>query len=398
MEIKIESGTYKSKGSDLNDEKKIAFAIVILFFSLFLNSMFNSIPVIESSIFVFIPKLIFIISFFRAIPSCFRNLSIKNILIIIVLFFFFLSNFYFGDNLQYFSVTFKNFLNISFPAFILGLVIRDLEILYDYFLKFSKISSLILFFFYVSGLLNMNDKLYLMGLGYSLLIFVMFLLNDVISQKNIWSAISAIFMILFLFGYASRGILICIFAFFFFFMYKNIIFNKNRKESIFMIMLLFIIYLVRENIINGIFNLFERLNIYSRTLYSLKNGTISQTSGRDIIYSKLWEDFSRKPFKIRGINADYNLVGIYSHNIFLELLYEFGIIFGFIIIIIIIYSIFKSLHMDFGYNKNIILLSLLSVWLPYLLISSSLWVTPHFWLFIGLIINSKEKGAFVSRL
>lgn len=331
-------------------------------------------------------------------PSFFRKIDIKNILIIIVIFLFLISNFYFGDNLQYFFVTFKNFLNISFPAFMLGLVIKDLEILYIYFLRFSKISSVILFFFYVSGLLNMNNELYLMGLGYSLLIFVMFLLNDVISQKNIWSAISAIFMILFLFGYASRGILICIFAFFFFFMYKNIIFNKNRKESIFIIMLLFIIYLVRENIINGVFNLFERLNIYSRTLYSLKNGTISQTSGRDIIYSRLWENFSREPFKIRGINADYNLVGIYSHNIFLELLYEFGIIFGFIMIIIIIYFIFKSLHVDFGYNKNIILLCLLSIWLPYLLISSSLWVTPHFWLFIGLIINSKEKGVFVFRL
>lgn len=377
---------YKKQVSDQYENKILSFSVVMLFFSLFLNAMLNNVD-LSIKVISLLPKLMFFFSFVVALPSYLRKVKYSHILIILLIFLFFIFNMFFDNNRDVYIETFKNYFFVCFPVFIYGLSITEFNYMYCYFIVLSKISAILLFLFYITGFLNMNEKLYEMGLGYSLVVFLLFLLNDFMKKKSIVTIFSVLFITFFLFAYASRGIIICIFAYYIVFLYKNIVLNINRKKSILVILFLSMVFVLRKFFLSILYSVFERFNIYSRTLNSIVSGTITQTSGRNLIYSKIWEEIYKEPLAVRGINAEYNLVGIYAHNVILELLYQFGMVIGFLLVLLILYNIIYFLNARIEYNLNSILLCLLSVWLPYLLISSSLWVTPHFWLFMSLMTN-----------
>ncbi|NVF17349.1 hypothetical protein HV446_06025 [Enterococcus faecium] len=173
-------------------------------------------------------------------------------------------------------------------------------------------------------------------------------------------------------------------------MYRNIyidiylplsFFHKKKLQAFSVITFSLLLFLMRDNLIHLLLSITTKLGIYSRTLTTIASGTFTTSLGREDIYSQVLSSFMNNPFKIRGINADYALTGIYSHNFILELLYEFGFILGVIIVLLIIITILLTLHNKGNGDKTHISLLLISIWVPYLLISSTIWVTPFFWLF-----------------
>jgi O-antigen ligase len=135
---------------------------------------------------------------------------------------------------------------------------------------------------------------------------------------------------------------------------------------------------------------------FNRYRTFLKKGIVDSSSGRDEIYSKAWNMFSDSPILGCGIgyfpskmNMDFTVR--FVHNFFIQIFFEYGIILA-----IIIYSFLLSLMVKMYRNgDNVlvmnILVILLSVVCGRLMVSSSYWARPEFWLMLSYMWMYKKN-------
>lgn len=136
---------------------------------------------------------------------------------------------------------------------------------------------------------------------------------------------------------------------------------------------------------------FNEIGIKSRMINKLVSGSISPSRGR--MYQTVWNEVCLQPLIPRGINADYNLFGLYSHNIFVELLYDFGLILGSLFSLLLVLASFITIisYKNTDYNKCVVFF--FSIGFIKLLVSSSLFIEPLFFCWLTLVtkrINVKR--------
>lgn len=146
-------------------------------------------------------------------------------------------------------------------------------------------------------------------------------------------------------------------------------------------------------------SLLESLDISSRTIYMLLEENILDDSGRSALQNKIWQEMTVLG---HGLYADrITLDGTYAHNILLELLFDYGILFGSVLsvlwISVIITGVMKS-SMEYRH----LICALLSVGCIKLFLSGSfLNQEPGVYLLLGLCMNGlvvkkdncKRKGS-----
>ena len=116
---------------------------------------------------------------------------------------------------------------------------------------------------------------------------------------------------------------------------------------------------------------------------------IVSSKGRDEIHDELYNNI----FTLQGLFIGYGINGDmvltktheYSHNFFLELIVEFGIIMGALITTLFFFLIYKTYHYANEYKQLLIMLLFLAL-LP-LLQSGSFWSFQMFWLFMGISMH-----------
>ena len=102
-------------------------------------------------------------------------------------------------------------------------------------------------------------------------------------------------------------------------------------------------------------------------------------NGRDSIWEFSLNTIARNPIGV-GIGYIETEIGIYTHNIFLELLAEYGWIIGTFFGAFIIYTIVNSLKYE--KSDKVVSVFLFMNTIPQLLVSSTIWKEPCFWLLI----------------
>lgn len=378
----------------INIQKFFSFSIFLLFFSLFLTNFIHGMPLIQSISFLsLLPKSIVLIVFAIGIFLILKRINKRMLIFIYICIFIIGLNLMFSDNLIFFRTTMFNFFTNCFPVTLFCMALTRWDYLYRYFLIGSYTVSIMIALAYMTGLLTFGDALYSMGFSYSSILFFLILFDSFINTRKIIPLVFSLPIISVILFHGSRGALTCIMLYIVISLYRLFFFQKKKKESVALFAIFGTLFLLMNNIISLLLDLAWKMGIYSRTLMSLASGTFTSSSGRDVIYNQVINSFLQDPFKIRGINADYALTGIYAHNFLLELLYQFGFFIGIILIFTIFGMIILSMHRkDSSYKTRIILLSL-SVWFPYLMISSTIWVTPYFWIFLGIFFN-KSKVAY----
>ena len=116
----------------------------------------------------------------------------------------------------------------------------------------------------------------------------------------------------------------------------------------------------------------------------------SMSEGRDILYKKAAVGIVDSPIWGHGIGSFDNYSGAYPHNIFLQLMYEGGIILTIPLLILLIKG-FMSLF-SFKYQqpyRNFLLLLFCSGVIE-LFLSSFLWMSICLWLFYGQVLLSNK--------
>ena len=155
-----------------------------------------------------------------------------------------------------------------------------------------------------------------------------------------------------------------------------------------------LVYFARDEILDYMLS----INSTSRTLILLKNGNLFDLSNRNSYYEILIEEIKRNIILPHGLYADRVILnqnfsgssaisGQYAHNLFFEILYQFGGVFGGAILFAFFIKVYKSIkHLELINNQIITAFyCAFATGLISLLFSSSYLINERAWLFIGIV-------------
>ena len=195
---------------------------------------------------------------------------------------------------------------------------------------------------------------------------------------------------------SSRGPILAIMIYFL----LRILFYKPKTNRLYLKIIVIIILIISiillicfmEQILNFINDILEKISIDSiplqRIITKLERGG-DLTSGRIDIYKQAIDDISHSFILGNGIAAFEDQHGGYVHNVFLQIIYEGGLI-----------CIGYFIYLMFSLVKNLItqpkeevkfLIFMISISLVQLMMSLFYWYSPKFWLLIGYLIYLKRK-------
>lgn len=273
---------------------------------------------------------------------------------------------------------------ISFIPIIISILHTDLDTLYNYLHGTSYFITLLCTLIYFFHIRNLSTNLVF---SYTLLLPFLIHINEFIKKKNILIFILILFESYMLLTYGSRGTLVCAVLFVVFLILKKIGL-KNLKYFIGICLIIFSIYEIMyfTGVFDSIYQYYLEEGRYIRILDLISKGEFFSNNGRFEIYHNYFGYILEKPFLGWGIGADI-YIGIFPHNLLIELIFNFGIILGTILIIIMIILIAKLLLNN---NHSLFLILFCSGILP-LFFSFSYLEWMNFWIFIGYILLSNKK-------
>lgn len=238
-----------------------------------------------------------------------------------------------------------------------------------------------------------------MTIAYEIVFWLFFCIIGALIRKNLWATVIIIPSILSVLTGGSRGAaIVLLFLLFFVLIYKVFIqqekqHNQFRKYFIFTLLFGFLLLFILNfsPIISQINNLLDNFGISSRTLNYLESSEILFDESRTVIFkeaiSRLFDNFFG-----HGIFMDRLLLSSnqYVHNFFLELLFNYGLFVGFIMILIVVFNTFRAIRISIE-MKNPLLVYMLIFSIVYIyikfMISGSYLQSSEFFLALGVLFN-----------
>lgn len=243
---------------------------------------------------------------------------------------------------------------------------------------------------YMSASGVIAKRTYSLEFGYSMmfLFFVSFVCFK-LYKKGIYKWICVGTFLLMLYA-GSRGAIICLCAFFILYL-----FFKQGKSlyKLFAGMGIAVagglLYLVYGRLMLLLNFVLEKTNIQSRTLQKLVSGETMDDSGRHIIYQLIWDGIKENPVLGYGAFGDRQFIAPqynwgYSHSILYEMMADFGIPLGILILIMLVmWSLLSILKCK---NKLMVyIMIILFSMCTRLVISNTFWGDPYFWLLAAVL-------------
>lgn len=235
------------------------------------------------------------------------------------------------------------------------------------------------------------------------------------SSSRLKSKFDFLFFLLFFAAMLLSGarmpclIVLVFIAFDFIFLKKNDAKGIAKK----LVLLVFAFSIVLTLLIFGssIAQFLESKNVSSRFLTKLLNGQLLESVQRVKIYDAISSAIRHDPYSFKGLFSDRIYLGetyigtnelnitidgsdnfayLYSHNLVLETIFEFGVVLGSLFLATLAIKSLKTIVlMRSDTNGVIALLFSFSVGLFPLLVSNSYLIYPLFWFFLGFIFDNK---------
>lgn len=337
--------------------------------------------------------IIFAILLLRALPEIILS---KINLLYLLIYFIIAFSILFGYMLYQTAYSYDLVLRVIFSSYLCIVIvsnINDLDYLVVTLLKSAKpllIMMIIGFLLnqFVIGTEWLTNK---MPFSYMFLSPVLLEIWNIKRKFNIKGLILIVISIMIMIIFGSRGPILSLVVYFIllFFTFHNV------KEKFIKITLLFVLVLVLFSnyyeILDYIYNVGLKFGVESKVLSLLFQENIFFDNGRNLIYEKTWGLILESPILGKGMFADrYYFKGQYTHNIFLEILLNYGFIIGIIFIILLIYIIIKSFYSQSKTYKELIIFFISIGFIP-LLVSGSFWVQKEFFALITLCLFQFNK-------
>lgn len=189
---------------------------------------------------------------------------------------------------------------------------------------------------------------YNLSLGYSVLLFTLVFLYCALENKRLSDWVGAGYGLLLILAAGSRGPILDILIFFAIYILNKL--GNSRRKVIAVCAVsaaAVVLYLLFPYLLMGISFILSKFGTSSRFISKLLNGTISDDAGRLVIWNAALDMIKEKPLGYgamgsRHVMQQYVYVA-HPHNFFLEVLIDFGVIFGSAIIIWLLYWAIKLL-------------------------------------------------------
>lgn len=353
--------------------------------------------------------VIYVVGLFFLIINSYKYLC-SNLRIADVMFFFFAVLCYVvslidDGNYSYISLTFSPFFKAIFLYYI-GICLEiDVNIrfmgrerrLEDLMLVISAIGIIVMvmyqfYFVFTKGALPNEVSSW----STDNLIYVLFVVIYAFRNKHLFSVILGAVGLIALLSYGIRANVLSIFVAISVCIIRRL--SKSRYKIIGIIILFIItvgIYTYFDSILSILEIIFVRFGFSTRILALVNNSDILHTSSRELFYQRAISLINERWLTGYGIFGDrpiFGGMGEYVHNFFLEILFDFGLVMGSIMLILIVGQ------MIFAYfrcrNNNLLVdffLLLLCREMVMLMFSGSYLVEGYFFMLLGFVVRINRK-------
>lgn len=355
--------------------------------------------------------LIYFLCLFLVLFHSYRTKRVKYIFLLIYLYSVacFFSLFINSEIIEVLFQGSITFLLRCIPAFYIGFTYKfedkDIRINDCYF-------SLVVFYclltYYLNKFLSYEDVGGYMTFSYNILLQTEIMLFFTLKKPRFLRFFFIGIVIVFMFAMGARGPIACLiissFVFLLFYLRKISVKEKIVLYSTLSVMILLVLFF-RDSIIRVLNEKFSS----SRTIGLLLKGDLKNLSGREEFYEKTISGIGNFP---TGLYADRVLLGkafgstsdiggYYVHNIFYEILYQWGILIGFVICFMLLLYITVCFFRVKRWKNNLdILYATFFSGFIMLIISSSYLINEKFWLFLGLLfcVGRYRKNVLANNL
>lgn len=235
---------------------------------------------------------------------------------------------------------------------------------------------------------------YNLGFGYSVMFCALIFFSLFLKEHRIWQGILGICSFIMALVGGSRGCLLVFLIFVILYTIKELT-TVTLKKKILILLAALSGYILIQFSLDHISSVLSGLNL--RTVEMLVNGSIAEDNGRDAIYQLAREAIAHVPLLGYGTFGDRQFIAPYyywgySHNLFLELIIDFGRILGLAIFVFLIWKCVQALLKAEG-DQSSILCILISVNVK-LFLSDTFWGYPQFWMLVVYVffIFPREQG------
>lgn len=380
------------KFNEKTTEKRLHLMLCLLVVSIYLTNAASGLETvigISQTLVKTVCKALILVSIVLCIPAYVSRMSRRIIILLLGSFLMILvQQILFAENNAYFLTTVSDYVMQVVPSVLCMLCIRDQRTVTRKLTKCAYLISAIGAVILIFASNRAFSSKYSMGYAWSLLLPTNLLIADLWTPRRTkWAralllgCIAANVMGIVFYG--SRGVLVAIAAFGLYSILKSKMSSRGKLIGIGIGVLLLPVMIFYREILGWVYEVITDMGMSSRTLYLLLNNA-GYNSGRTDIWAQVMGEVVKSPFAIRGINADYLLVGQYSHNIAIELVYSFGIVLGGAAVVYIALNCVRTLRLRWCPQTSLTILYFFSAF-PLLLWSGSLWTNKEFWIWLFLI-------------
>ena len=281
---------------------------------------------------------------------------------------------------------------ICLPTALYYLAIRDKTIFLDMLILSGYLQMILGFIIFISMIIT--TPTYDMTFSYLFLVPIVIITYKLFFVKfKFMDSILIITAIAAILTVGSRGPLL---AYLIYIMLLILNYFLKRKIKI---KTLAIMFIAQVSLFILVFNIYDLLilldkllfkyGIQSRTLYLLMSDNIDFSTGRSEIFTSTISYITQRPLLGYGIAGDrVFLNGTYPHNIFLEILAQFGVAFGGLIIAIFVIYWIKGLFFNKSKAEHHLAIVFAGIGLISLFYSGSYLNSSNYWLFMAICISS----------
>lgn len=390
--------------SKVNENNK---AILLLGFAFFFACSTYSLKVIVSKIgFPALESIasasIYVIWLYNLYRFVKGNIEILKRVVISELIYFtiiLLNSMLFSNTIPYFRENFAYIRQIIIVYIPCGAVLSCVSEFDNWVLKLRNIAIISSIIMYISWFCGYATKWTAQLYGAQLVPLFLILVYCYIKNHNLINLLFALLDFVFLLNSGRQSLVIAVVGVIF----LNIQNISNTRKKIVRILLLSIIiilfylcYDILMSVLSSIVNIFD---IDSRAINMLVNGEFNDTSTRNIIYKTCAKGIKERGFSINGLFGDRIYLNSvagwmrYPHNIYYEILLDFGILLGnLIVIVFIIFTLRKII--EFKGDKRELFSFILLITIIRLFVSSSFMIEGNFYILVVFSLwcgNSKKK-------
>lgn len=184
-----------------------------------------------------------------------------------------------------------------------------------------------------------------MSRAYFALMNVLFAINYAFDKRKLLGLVCAIIGTLFLLSMGSRGPIMIVLSFI---AAKVFQLSANKRQSyVVLITLLLLMWFVNSDLWNAFLLLLRdfisTLGLSTRIIdFTIEGETLTYYSERDEIFATVWQKIKENPITGYGVYGEWQFVGWFAHNVYLEILCHYGVILGGIIILWLFYITLKA--------------------------------------------------------